>query len=170
MINERKHELQYEVHVFYFIGIPYEIKNSVENKIRKRRDECMSEGVMLDSTFGIIKRHLLVQVPEELDHHNATAIRIKADQYIMDDVVDHVIFDFEKTAFMDSSGLGVLMGRYKKLANFGGRVLAIHVNPRIHRIMKMAGVTEFIEVLAERESVEEANGCRENDKEVKGEE
>ena len=107
----------------------------------------MKEGKKTDSTFAIIERHLMVRMPGEVDHHNATEIRIRTDEFIMGDEVDHVIFDFENTVFMDSSGIGVLMGRYKKLSLFGGRVMAIHVNERLKKIMKMAGILEFIEIL-----------------------
>lgn len=102
---------------------------------------------MIDSTFAIIDRHLMVRMPQEVDHHNASGLRMQTDRFIMEDEVDHVIFDFEDTVFMDSSGIGILMGRYKKLSLFGGRVLAIHVNGRLRKIMQMAGITEFIEIM-----------------------
>ena len=86
-------------------------------------------------------------MPQEVDHHNASGLRMQTDRFIMEDEVDHVIFDFEDTVFMDSSGIGILMGRYKKLSLFGGRVLAIHVNSRLRKIMQMAGVAEFIEIM-----------------------
>lgn len=107
----------------------------------------MKEGVMIDNTFAIIDRHLMVKMPREVDHHNAAGIREQTDYYILEDAVDHVIFDFESTVFMDSSGIGILMGRYKKISLFGGRVLAIHVNDRIKKVMQMAGIGEFIEIL-----------------------
>ena len=55
----------------------------------------MKESVMIDSTFAIIDRHLMVKMPREVDHHNAAGIREQADFYIMEDAADHVIFDFE---------------------------------------------------------------------------
>lgn len=102
---------------------------------------------MIDSTFAIIDRHLMVKMPNEVDHHNAAGIRQATDRFIMEDEADHVIFDFESTVFMDSSGIGILMGRYKKLSLFGGRVIAIHVSDRLKKIMKMAGITEFVEIM-----------------------
>ena len=107
----------------------------------------MKESVMIDSTFAIIDRHLMVKMPREVDHHNAAGIREQADFYIMEDAADHVIFVFFCTVFMDSSGIGILMGRYKKVSLFGGRVLAIHVNDRLKKVMQMAGICEFIEIL-----------------------
>ncbi|MBQ7972385.1 MAG: anti-sigma factor antagonist [Lachnospiraceae bacterium] len=109
----------------------------------------MEEGKLIDSTYAIFGRYLMVKMPAELDHHNATSLRIKTDEFIMDNKVDHVVFDFEDTAFMDSSGIGVLMGRYKKLSLFGGTVSAIHVKPRIRKIMEMSGVNSFVEIISE---------------------
>ena len=58
-----------------------------------------------------------------------------------------MIFDFEQTEFMDSSGIGVIMGRYKKVAVFGGKVMAIHVNPRMQKIFRISGLHKIVEVI-----------------------
>ena len=60
-----------------------------------------------------------------------------------------VIFDFQETDFMDSSGIGVIMGRYKNLYLMGGEVWAIHVNERMKRILSLSGVTKILHVYEE---------------------
>lgn len=60
-----------------------------------------------------------------------------------------VIFDFQETDFMDSSGIGVIMGRYKNLYLMGGEVWAIHVNERMKRILILSGVTKILHVYEE---------------------
>lgn len=98
--------------------------------------------------FQIIDNCLMVKLPEEVDHYRAGFICEKADKYILQEEVQHVVFDFEDTRFMDSSGIGIIMGRYRKIACFGGKVYAIHVDRQIKRMLTMSGLAKVVEVLA----------------------
>ena len=98
--------------------------------------------------FQIIDNCLMVKLPEEVDHHRAAYICRNADRFILQDNVQHVVFDFEDTKFMDSSGIGIIMGRYRKISCFGGHVYAIHVDRQIQRILTISGLTKVMEVLA----------------------
>ena len=95
----------------------------------------------------VIDNCLMVRLPEEVDHHRAAFICESADKFILKENVCNVVFDFEDTRFMDSSGVGIIMGRYKKISCFGGRVYAIHVDRQIQRILRMSGLNEIVEVL-----------------------
>ena len=64
--------------------------------------------------------------------------------------VRNLIFDFSDTEFMDSSGIGIILGRYKKITCFHGKVYAIHVNMQIRKILHMSGLQKIIEVLEEK--------------------
>ena len=97
--------------------------------------------------FRIIDDCLLIRLPEEIDHHGAGAICENADKYLLREEVRNVIFDFEKTKFMDSSGIGIIMGRYRKIACFGGCVYAIHADSQIQRIFRLSGLNKIVEVL-----------------------
>lgn len=97
--------------------------------------------------FQVIDNCLMVRLPEEVDHHRAAFICESADKFILKENVCNVVFDFEDTRFMDSSGVGIIMGRYKKISCFGGRVYAIHVDRQIQRILRMSGLNEIVEVL-----------------------
>ena len=55
---------------------------------------------------------LVIHLPKELDHHNAEEIKREADRLLGTRNIRSIIFDFEKTSFMDSSGIGMIMGRY----------------------------------------------------------
>lgn len=99
------------------------------------------------SDFRVIDNCLMVRLPEEIDHHGAGAICENADKYLMQENVNNVVFDFENTRFMDSSGIGIIMGRYRKIACFGGRVYAIHADKQIQRIFKLSGLNKIVEVL-----------------------
>lgn len=98
--------------------------------------------------FQIIDNCLMVRMPEEVDHHLAAYISENADHYILEDRVEHVVFDFEDTKFMDSSGIGIIMGRYRKIACFGGKVFAIHVDGQMQRLLTLAGLTKVVQILS----------------------
>ena len=65
--------------------------------------------------FKVIDDYLCVKLPEEIDHHKSAYISENADRLILAEQVSNVVFDFEDTRFMDSSGIGVIMGRYRKI-------------------------------------------------------
>ena len=96
--------------------------------------------------FHIIDNCLMVKLPQEIDHHRAGFISEKADQYLLSDKVMHVVFDFENTHFMDSSGIGIIMGRYRKISCFGGKVYAIHADNYIKRMLMLAGINKLVEI------------------------
>lgn len=66
---------------------------------------------------------------------------------ILDGDVSDVVFDFSDTKFMDSSGIGVLAGRYRKISCFGGKVYVIHADERIRKILHMSGLTDLVEIM-----------------------
>lgn len=97
--------------------------------------------------FQVIDNCLMIRLPEEVDHHRAGFICENADRLLVRDDVCNVVFDFENTRFMDSSGIGIIMGRYRKIACFGGRVYAIHADRQIQRILMVSGLNKIVEVL-----------------------
>ena len=74
----------------------------------------------MDEDFRLIDNNLLIRMPTEIDHHKSVNISSKADRLILSKKVENVVFDFEQTTFMDSSGIGIIVGRYKKISCFGG--------------------------------------------------
>ena len=66
---------------------------------------------------------------------------------IMKQNVEHVVFDFGVTKFMDSSGIGLIMGRYKKITCFGGKVFVLHPDKQIKRMLLMAGMDRLVEIV-----------------------
>ena len=103
--------------------------------------------------YQIQENCLTIYLPNELDHHNAEDIRVHADRLIEEHQIKCVIFDFADTNFMDSSGIGVMMGRYKLICLLGGRVWAVHVNERMKKILTMSGGTRIIQIYEEEERI-----------------
>lgn len=90
--------------------------------------------------FQVKGRTLVIRMPKELDHHTTGQIPGIADRMIGEKNIQRIEFDFRDTGFMDSSGIGVIMGRYQKLRLLGGSVAVTHVSDRIWRILHLAGV------------------------------
>ena len=99
--------------------------------------------------YRIQENCLPIFLPRELDHHNAEDIRKMSDHLIERKHIKHVIFDFKGTHFMDSSGIGVIMGRYKTISLIGGEVWAVHANERIRKILTLSGVTKIMQIYEE---------------------
>ena len=78
----------------------------------------------------------------------------RADHMMLDNSVSHIVFDFSDTKFMDSSGIGVLAGRYRKISCFGGKVYVIHANRRIRKILEMSGIGDIVEMIDQEEKIE----------------
>ncbi len=117
----------------------------MENKEKKTKNKTimqLREGVHAD--FEIINQCLIIRLLEELDHHNAISIREQSDKLISGRNIKDIIFDFTGSDFMDSSGIGVIMGRYKKIIFTGGKVAVTGVNQSVDRIFKLSGLYKII--------------------------
>ena len=92
--------------------------------------------------YQVEENCLTIFLPGELDHHNAEEIRKGSDKLIEENHIKCVIFDFQETNFMDSSGIGVVY-------LLGGEVWAVHANERMKKILTMSGVTKIIQMYEE---------------------
>lgn len=89
---------------------------------------------------------LLLKITEEIDHHEAEKIRRKADDEITRYMPRKVIFDFSNVTFMDSAGIGMVLGRYKMIKMLGGNLELKNVNSSINKIFEMSGITKICSV------------------------
>ena len=85
-----------------------------------------------------------VRLRGDLDHGAADALRSEIDGWIADRTVRNLILDLKDLQFMDSSGVGFVIGRYKQLARRGGTVRVIHADKRMDRIFQMSGLYEIV--------------------------
>lgn len=95
--------------------------------------------------YRIENEEMIVFLDSELDHHNANITKEKIDSVVMEGKVKVIGFDFSNTNFMDSSGIGIIMGRYKLLEAIGGRVYVTNINKNIERIFMISGLYKIIE-------------------------
>lgn len=98
----------------------------------------------MDINIQRMDRNLVVRLNGELDHHFAAGIREEIDGEILGSDLDKLILDFSGVSFMDSSGIGVIMGRYKKMTERGGCVVATGVNPSIDKLIEVSGLRKII--------------------------
>ncbi|MDE7319423.1 MAG: anti-sigma factor antagonist [Lachnospiraceae bacterium] len=89
---------------------------------------------------------LVVSLPPELDHHYTEEIRTEIDRMVSRQPVDEVEFDFTRTVFMDSAGIGMLIGRYKVMKALNGRIRLSHMNGQIRRILSLSGIQRYIQL------------------------
>jgi len=97
------------------------------------------------------QKTLLINVIGELDHHIALQLKEEADIKMLSSNAINVIFDLSKMTFMDSSGIGVIMGRYKKARTLGGKTVAYGINSDTLRIIKMSGMDKIIKLTSSYE-------------------
>ena len=83
----------------------------------------------------------------EIDHHNARFMREEIDNAVNLNMPTLLVLDFKDVSFMDSSGIGIIIGRYRKISCFGGKVYGIHANERITRMLKTSGMHSVIEII-----------------------
>lgn len=102
--------------------------------------ESFKERFILEGTT------LTVLLPKDLDHPAADLIRREAENIAGKTYIRTMLFDFTETEFMDSSGVGLLMGRYRALGMRRGCVQAISVNRHIDRLLRLSGLHRYISV------------------------
>ena len=89
---------------------------------------------------------LKVELTEEIDHHAVEKIRRRVDYEIQRCLPRKAIFDFCGVSFMDSAGIGMIIGRYKLLSMLGGKLEIINVKPQVEKILKMSGLLKIIDI------------------------
>jgi len=100
-------------------------------------------------TYDSKDKLLTMHITEEIDHHISERIRDRADFEIQKYMPKKVILDFENVNFMDSSGIGMLIGRYKTASMFGSTIKMINVKPNIKKVFEMAGILKIIPIIEE---------------------
>lgn len=99
----------------------------------------------MQSSFQVTDDIMVVSVSGELDHHHAAKLREDIDDAMSAFHCKYLVLDLEKVSFMDSSGIGVVLGRYNKVLQKGGRLAIAGCSEYVEKILFMAGVFSVIE-------------------------
>ncbi|WP_223066583.1 anti-sigma F factor antagonist [Paenibacillus caui] len=89
---------------------------------------------------------LIVRLSGELDHHAADGVRMRLDEEIARGRCRHLVLSLESLQFMDSSGIGVILGRYKLIKHKGGQMVVCHVNAPVYRLFEMSGLFKIMPI------------------------
>ncbi len=92
------------------------------------------------------KNALIMQISGEIDHRYAAEIREKADAMIAKDLKACFIIDMSSVNFMDSSGIGMILGRYKLVKSYSADFLIVSQNAAVGKILDMSGIYKIIPV------------------------
>ena len=104
-------------------------------------------------SLNTIDENLIVKFKGELDHHSSEMAREKIDSWYYDKAKINIVFDLRELNFMDSSGIGLIMARYKMCNENGGKVSIANDNPNIQRILRMSGILKIIDVYSSVDKV-----------------
>lgn len=91
-------------------------------------------------------KELVFKITEEIDDHEVQKIRRIADNEIQRYMPKKVIFDFDSVGFMDSAGIGLIIGRYKFANMLGGKLEVANLSSSVRKIFEMSGILKLIPV------------------------
>lgn len=91
---------------------------------------------------------LTVRLTGELDHNAADVLRGELDGLIDETGARRLVLDLSGLEFMDSSGVGLIIGRYKRMKRRGGSVAVRGVDARIDKVLRVSGLYQIVELLA----------------------
>lgn len=108
----------------------------------------------MEVMFRSSGRVLITLLSGDIDHHTASALRHTIDQSMKEFGCSDLVMDFSGVGFMDSAGIGVVLGRYKKLVKTGGRICVSGCSPHVARLLEMAGVFSLVQQADTQEQAE----------------
>lgn len=118
----------------------------------------------MEVIFEVNENVMVVRLFGELDHHAAAGIREDIDRSLERCAPCDLVFDFEKVTYMDSAGIGMVLGRYRRLREAGGSVVIASCAKTVRGILHMAGIfslmpyaqtrEEAVKLLKEKEAAE----------------
>ncbi len=96
--------------------------------------------------ISVTQNKVVAFLSGEIDHHGAVTLRQEIDFAIRENNSNELILDFSDVSFMDSSGIGLVMGRYKIMNEMGGKVTINNPPPHIKKVMKLSGIEKLASI------------------------
>lgn len=94
--------------------------------------------------FNVKESVLCIRLTGELDHHTAETLRNQVSEHMERYDIRHIVLNLDELSFMDSSGLGVVLGRYKEIQQLGGEMIVCAISPAVKRLFDMSGLFKII--------------------------
>ncbi|WP_100331470.1 anti-sigma F factor antagonist [Bacillus xiapuensis] len=92
----------------------------------------------------VVDHILCLRLIGELDHHTAESLREQASEAIEGEEIRHIVLNLGDLTFMDSSGLGVILGRYKHIKQKNGEMVVCAISPAVKRLFEMSGLFKIV--------------------------
>ncbi len=121
---------------------------------------------MKNATYDFTEDILIADLFGEIDHHSAAAVRREIDESMKAFHARNLILDYSGVSFMDSSGIGLALGRYNTVRDAGGLLVIVPGTPYISRILGLAGIFRLVAKAESRQKALEhifAEGGRRNE-------
>ena len=99
-----------------------------------------SNSLNFDFNDGVLR----VAIVGEINHHNAVFVRQEIDEKIQELSSKNLVLDLAEVSFMDSSGLGLIMGRYQRMQELGGTLTVANPSAEHKKLFKLAGLNKLI--------------------------
>ena len=107
----------------------------------------------MDLRFKRKNKTVMIQISGEIDHHTAKELRRQTENALLQMGGKNIIFCLQEVSFMDSSGIGMMIGRYKQVQALGGRVAIAYANEKIAEMILLSGLSQLLPIF---DSIEEA--------------
>ncbi len=99
----------------------------------------------MDIKFGKEGNALVVLIEGEIDHHTASRARERIDSKFLMEPVKNMVMDLSRVTFMDSAGIGLILGRLSRVTSVGGKMSIRKPKPEINKILKMSKIESIVE-------------------------
>ncbi len=107
----------------------------------------------MDTEMKLVRNTLVVKLKGELDMLVADKLRQELDRKLEFNSVDKLIINLEKVTFIDSSGLGVIIGRYKKINSQKGKMYIVGANPSVEKILVFCGINRLVPIYGSEQDI-----------------
>lgn len=115
---------------------------------------------MLKAQFFIRENNLIIRFQGELDQQYIEKMRIKVSELITNYRIKYLIINCNELDFIDSSGVGFILGRFNQLRSVGGEIIVCEMNSFIERIIRISGLVRVCKIKkTEKEAVMYVEGC-----------
>ncbi|WP_202076821.1 anti-sigma F factor antagonist [Caldalkalibacillus salinus] len=101
---------------------------------------------------------LIIRLVGELDHHTAEKLRVQVEDKIETHGIRHILLNVAELDFMDSSGLGVILGRYKQIQQKEGQMIICAISPTIYRLFELSGLFKILKIVDSEQEALQALG------------
>ena len=96
---------------------------------------------------------MFVSLTGELDQMTADQVKLRLMTAMIAHEIKHIVFNLKELTFMDSSGIGIILGRYNQVKEAGGKVFVVGMNPTVDKVFHLSGLNQLITVIDDEQQM-----------------